>query len=459
MFDYGLAYTGWTLFQKGSSNKNVHCEDPQMVRWLRDVGYDWNEMKIMYGLTPPNASAVYKDYFKYIMSFSTKFNYSLFEKACIWQYYMFKKAFRGFDRFEILNIDQVIPLIDRPKSATAFLNKIYANKGDCLDDVSFRRSFVRFLYKYCQGEDVMIPCQAVRKEEIRTWEKIQENAQRSFILASLYYLIFGHCLFADFDLHHADKWYETRTAMGMPLFWGCYEKKVKPTFDTKFKFFGFRDIGKWDSRNQYWMAEKLTLFLYNTFYPKQFISFYDLLGSWRVHALELGLEDFNIDTYQMRAKMNEDEAYGPVMLPQGELTVKNRGTNSGTNRTTPKNCDVHQNFVFQGAIDYYGSYSFEAYEKYLRENCDDIIGDDEMTAAMSDGPWLRTNALMQEAGWEIDSHIVQSAYDLEYVSCKPALVETERYGKRIVPIVNSAKVIAALGMKSKPNESPEEKMG
>jgi len=453
---YSQYYSGYSMVQF-PVEKNQFTSDHTMSLWFEKEGVDVHELRRKYQLTPPSVEAVYKDFYKYLMDYSKKFNYDLFEKATVWQYWSFCDAFGGKTRMKSLSVDEVLPFIDRQKSATTFLNKHYKNKGQCIDSEDFQQSFCVFLYLYVMDEEVWVPCSAVRKEEIRLTEKILELSHRSFILMSLYYIILGHMLHLDFDLTHAKHWEKTRTGMGMSLFFGQYETKMKPYFNPQFKFFDFRDVSKWDSRNQEWYTEKLNA-MYNLFYPERFIQLSVMLGTWWKHCDILNIPDIKVDTYKLRAALSIDEARGPVVMPRGEVMMKDRGTNSGSNRTTPKNVDVHENFNMQGGIQVFGSYSRKSYDKFRKRYQWDHLGDDVINAGPDGKPSDATVQIMKESGWEIDRQIVSSPWELEYMSCKPLQVEQKHFGTRIVPMVNSSKVIASLIDKMKAHETKEEKL-
>jgi len=454
--EYSAYYSGWTLFNL-VVEKNQCKPDVYLSQLLEKSGIDVEALRKIYGLTPPSVEAVYKDYYKYLVTYSSTFIYSLSEKAAIWQYFQFSDAFGSYNRMDVLSIDDVLPFIERQKSATTFLNKVFKNKGQCIDSEEFRDSYCRFLYSLITDEQIEVPKMAVRKEEIRLMEKINEGSQRSFILSSLYYILTGHQCYLDFDVAHATKWFETRTGMGMSLFNGQYEKSVIEDLNPQFKFFAFKDVGKWDSRTVYAVTETLTP-IYNQFYPKRIYKLYELLGSWSKNAVEIGIPDIDVDTYRLRYILNQEEARGPVVMPRGEIMFKGRGTDSGTNRTTPKNVDVHDNFLFQGAIDVMGSYSRATYDKFRKNYVVHHTGDDEKFAGVDGKPYFRMLEIMKSVGWEIDGKECSTPWEMEYLSCKPAEVEVRFLGKRIVPVVNSAKVIASLCDKMKVTETLEEKL-
>jgi hypothetical protein len=138
------------------------------------------------------------------------------------------------------------------------------------------------------------------------------------------------------------------------------------------------------------------------------------------------------------------ETVGPVILPRGEICIKDRGKNSGDGRTTPQNVGDHKIVEFTAAYKVYGEGKLS---KYLKDNHADHTGDDNWTAGKDSRVFdevIRQFHLLDVKDIEFEK--TDTVYGVEYLSCKP--VKIELYGKEYyMPYVNSAKIIASLSDK------------
>jgi hypothetical protein len=417
--------------------KNQFQQDKLMKHLLTEVGFDVKSLKKIYDLTPVMVKGVYKDFAKYYIPRELRTIYKEWEYGAQW--YLQFKLMLG-KKFDIMNYDQVVRYIDRSKSPTAFMAPIYRNKGECLDDPEFRKSLVVFLYLFLNDEEVILPWKTTQKFEIRPTEKIKEGSVRSFVIGSIYALILNHMLNLDHDLLIAEHWKKMRTGMGMSLFYQDYHQKV--SLKEKFTCHGFYDVPKWDSNQHHWWRALEV----NTVTPlcrRHYVKFFDLLGSLKPVAQELGYQDFDVDCHRARHKLLYHETVGPVILPRGEILQKRRGKNSGDGRTTPQNVGCHKIIEFTAARKIYGENGFH---KYLKENDAEHTGDDNWTSGNDYRVFDEVVRQFKLLDIEVETEKVGDLQQVEYLSCKPVRVRV--YEKEMwMPCVNSAKVVASLSSK------------
>jgi len=420
-----------------------YVEDPILRSVLEEVGFDLEKLHKMYKMTPVDRRYVYIDFLKYVTDVEWKMDADTMLKA---KNYLFKWKREMNYVPKVLTLDEALLFIDRPKSSTFPLNQHYKNKGECLDDIEFRKSFVKFMYGYYTDQYLPLWC-ATQKEEIRSAEKVDQGKVRSFMIGPLYLLIMSHMVNYDLDMATAKDWKKLNIGMGMSLFHGDYNDKFESIKDW---LFAFSDVSKWDSRMQYILAAiecDVNCAIYGP-NRKMFLS--KLLGSWDKYRVELGLPDLLINLDRLRHKITYDSFYSYVVLPNGEIVLKLRGQPSGDARTTPRNTAVHKLMTFLVAVR-----KMLTYQETRHNIKDDETGDD-MFNAIRPGFRLKLEEWMEayvktlgEFAWEVETSGEVGGLDtVEYLSTRPVFFDCQ-LGQKIVPIVNSSKVVASLADKTK----------
>jgi hypothetical protein len=235
--------------------KGMYTTDLYLVSLMNKVGFDVEELRKLYSLTPPSPMSVYKDYFKYHVELP------YYSQPSLIDYKSLRRGAKWYTRFVMRSIGNIVPalfdydqallFIKRTTSATAFWSEICHDKGEVLDSPEFKLSYFRFVLGYAKGEAFYLPEQAIMKEEIRLTEKIMSQSHRSIIVGALYQLILGHCSELDLNLLCALNWLQYRTGMGMSFFSGNYDDKFK-NLENKAVYY-FSDISKYDSRQAHFL--------------------------------------------------------------------------------------------------------------------------------------------------------------------------------------------------------------
>lgn len=426
--------------------KNRYRPDKRLSGYLEHAGIDLIELRKMYKLTPASVESVYKDFEKYLIPINFAFRFTddklvAMEMLAAWKNKPGKRA-------RLLNYDEAISYIDRSKSATAFFNRVYKNKGEVIDSPNFKESFIHWIMGLINNDEQFSAWLTCMKEEIRDSLKIDELKIRSFIISSIFEIILNHMLNLEGDLIITENWYKLRTGMGMALFYRNYHKMMSRIIRRL--FFGFYDVGKFDSRMNH-NLKGMEIDAHSTMYTKHTVMLSEFLGGPMYElAKKLGYKDIPVHCNLLRHRLIRSETEGPVILPHGELMFKTRGTNSGDGRTNPKNTGCHKLCEFETAVRLYGPDRAKQYENWIE---DWKLGDDQ-ACGFDDPRWFKEEvATMQSYGWEVDGK--ECKFDeLEFVSTAPRFITLDSGEKLIVPCVNSSKVIASLADKKK-TDDPE----
>jgi len=421
--------------ERRATQKSYFTSDDYFCKLLDAAGYDTEAMKQDYRLTPINIDSVYVDFAKYHREIDySNVDWAALEEGARW---LAEHKLRSCKRkFRILTYDEVYELIDRTKSATAFLNTHFKNKGEVLDSEDFKYSYVQFLYGYAKGEAYYFPWLTFQKEEIRPGEKVDLSKFRSVIVGAVYSLVTGHMVYNDMDAATAEHWREYGTGIGFPIFGGSYDYMCKDFEDGK--AFGFSDVGKYDSV-QAARLNQLVDIATNACYERRFVKFYDLLGSLAPKAAELGLEDFKVDTYYLRHRLTEDVNIGPVILPRGEMYLTSRGEKSGSHRTGPGNVDRHKIVEFASASKFYASLT----DYHKDGNFAQHTGDDKLAKGPNLNCINAADKMWESLGAEVDSHTATRLEDCTYLSTVPQRIILNGV-PFWVPKFNTAKVLSGL---------------
>jgi len=432
--------------------QNRYSDDPDMQKLLTGRGCDVSTLRGMYDLTPILTESVYKDFAKYHETLDYTFNkMEYLEQAAEWLYQRKMNVLKS-RRPHYLNFDEVLEGIDKTKSATTFFagHPLYKNKGSVLLDVDFLKSFVIFLDGYSKGEPYYIPFSAFQKEEIRPHEKILLKKMRSIVVGSIYSLILGHMLYEDMDIKMQEGWIEFMTGIGMSPFFGDYDRFIRRVMKPKNKFYWYSDIGKYDSR-QAFIFSLYESYVSSRVYGDHRPMFYDLLGSLKKYAEELGIEDFELNPTYLRCRLVEDECLGPTILPHGEVVLTERGEKSGNHRTGHANTGRYKLVEFTAASQFYDSLA-----DYERDgNVEFHTGDDEIGS----GPRLdvheETLSIWRSLGADVEDHVVDNIYDTEYLAARPVMVKLDNGLEFFAPSFNTSKVVAGLCFKNgNPKKDP-----
>lgn len=419
--------------------KNYYHTDNKFRQYLEDVGFDVNELLKMYRMTPASTESVYKDFYKYLMPVPweykpTNFKAIAFEMLCEWKN-------KPKVRARLFNYDEACSYIDRSKSATVFFNRVYKNKGEVLDSPDFEKHFLFYLHALINQENILTVWMATQKEEIRDSNKIDELSIRSFVIIGIFALIVNHMCNLDGDLISAEHWRTLKIGLGMSLFERNYDDIFSLIARFKHKF--FYDVGKWDSRFQH-EVKAWELEAHSTMYKVRTVTIREFLGD-RMYAKWCAL-GFNpnqmVDTYVIRHRLLKDETLGPVMLPEGELFIKERGKNSGDGRTTAQNCGGHKFYEFETAAKLYGTRARE----YSNFTEDWKMGDDQCGSSDDKEYFPAQMETLRSYGYEVEGR--ECTFDeLEFLSTSPKRIILNDGTKLWVPCVNSAKIVASLADK------------
>jgi len=426
-------YSG--TIEKRGKRKPQYVLDTYFAQLLDKAGVDVRTLKTLYNLTPINSWSVYKDFGKYhVRPDFSGVEWHLLDNGARWLAQHKHSCIPRLAR--ALNYDEVVDLIDKTKSATAFYNQFFKTKRELFELEDFRISFVKFCYGYFLGEAYYIPWLAIQKEEVRPWEKIQDLKMRSIIIGSVYTLIVGHMLYADLDAMVAENWLKFRTGIGMSMFDGDYDLFARDLHRKR--HYWFSDVGKYDSRQLHYLKQ-LTVSATNHCYATHKVRFYWLLGSLREVARSLDIPDFEVNMPYVRNRLIEDSTIGPVILPDGEIFWKNTGENSGDHRTGHGNTDRYKIIEFAAA-----SSEFETLREYQEAGyVNHHTGDDNIGG----GPDIRLAekqaAIWRSLGCEVDIHFTDNFYECDYLAARPLIVKTT-FGDFYAPSFNTSKVLAGL---------------
>lgn len=424
--------------EKRATQKPFFTKDEYFCSLLDKAGFDVHELQRMYGLTPISHDSVYDDFSKYHTPIDySGVDYKQLETGAKW---LMKHKLRCMKkRARILDYDEVVQLIDKTKSATAFFNLYFRNKGDLMESDDFKISFVLFLVSYIEGEAIYLPWVTFQKEEIRPGEKIDLEKFRSIVIGPIYSLILGHMLYADMDALVAENWLEYGTGIGMSPFGGDYHRLMSQ-FDGS-PCYSFSDVGKYDSRQSHYLKQ-LAAFVADGVYEVRVVRLYTMLGSLAKVASALGFADRNVNTYALRNKLCEDSTIGPVILPRGEMYFKDRGENSGDSRTGPGNVDRYKIVEFGAGSKFYDSLEEYHAAGYFATH----TGDDKLDKGPDQRVSLECSRIWKAHGADIEEHFASRLEDCDYLSTMPVKIRLYN-GDWWVPKFNTAKIVAGLACK------------
>ncbi len=421
---------------------NQFAEDVILKPLLEKEGFDLDNLS--YALTPVKSVFVYTDFKKYLTKFIWEPNFDninfSFDMLLMW-----KKEIPTNPL--LMPVDQVLKFLDRGTSATFPLNLYYSTKGGVVDDEEFQKSFIKFVYHYINNN--ALPLWAARqKEELRAKEKIEEGKIRSFLIGTIYLLLLSHILNFDLDMMIAMNWEKLNIGVGMSIFHGDYDRKMRPLIEA---LTAFADASKYDSRMQYKLAE-MEAKVNNVMYKEKFVKFSYLMGTWSKFMLELKIEDFDVDTHLLRSVVTYDSFHSYCVLPHGEIVLKERGQNSGDGRTTSRNTCVHKAMSFHTSLIAFDSHQMpvrKVYNKHRKYVKDDECGDDIIIPVLANKyvsckKWSKCyKEHMDKMGWDTDLSPVTTIFKSEYLSTTPLEVKTP-FGDKVVALVNEMKIISSL---------------
>jgi len=419
-------------------------EDFYIGPLLEEAGVDTKAIRQEYGKTVTTDEACYKDFVKYLepveYSYTNQELDDYFEGLAIWQ-----ETVPYVPR--LMSIDDILPFIERSSSSTAFLTKLWKNKGACLDDHRFRYSFVKWLKLYVTGKAPPLVWTVSPKEEIRLMEKVIAGKIRSFVIGPLFHYLLSHMLFFDLDKHIQIHWEEYGIGAGMSLFYGDYSRKFEAYVDAV--MYDSSDVSRWDGHLHYELMEIETRIV-NLKYHQRYILLSKLLGSWDKYR---DYDDIEIDVWRVRLMLTWDSVFSYNLMPNGEVVTKRRGMNSGSPRTLPLNTKCHKGLdllaIHKTISETYkletisDSLEFNKREKLI---VSDETGDDKVTALFHESVLSYSQnyvQIMKKFGFDVDVKTTKQFSEMEYLSTRPLRIKVYGVFKTVPrPIVR--KLFASL---------------
>jgi len=353
-----------------SRKKNKWSDDHVMEELLEKQGIDTSVLKRDYCLVPPDDRLTYYDIAKYFKNEPDPGHFLTddWQQAQEW-YYQYHLPLHTNP--QVLSFDEVVSLMQNDKSATVFLNQKYKNKGELFRDPEFRMSYYQFIADVLRGE-VDPVFLAHLKCEIRPRSKVYEQKKaRAFIIAAIYHLMLDHQLNLDFDMEWMEHWFEGNHGLGFSLFNGQYHHKFSKMFHHPGEKEAFYDVGKWDKLLRKFLQLK-EIDVVSRFYP-QFEPITKFIPAELCSKFGFDV-NHKVNTHWLRRWLVETSASSYIVLPRGEIVIKDDGQNSGNGRTSPGNTGCHKLGEFNAAI----KYGYKTYRQYVKENYSDHTGDDEM---------------------------------------------------------------------------------
>lgn len=408
--------------------KNKRTIDPFVKMYFEEAnvttGDDW-------GLPVPNEEASYMSLSKYKKDVPFMDNDQINDMNRAWR--MTATHFGPYmTNSRVKGLGEVIEKLDRQTSSGAPYNKVYATKGDLLDnDPEIVTHLAENFEQLATDPNMTYLCTNSLKEEIRPAEKIVLNKIRTFAAFGIDATVDGNRLFSDMNEKMNSAWLSSASTVG------------------------------WSPMNGNWalLLEKLDVFengyaLDESEYDSSLRS-YMMWGCAHFRWSCLRDEDKTSANLQRIKTYYRNLVNSVLITPEGVLVMKLGGNPSGSVNTINDNTLILFTLKAYGWIRNHPDKENTDVGEFLSNVSMALCGDDN-TWTVSDWAHDFYNATTLIATWKTigittttDSLLPRRAVDLDYLSAKTVFLNGIA-----VPQYDRAKILTSLLYSSKTNQTP-----